>query len=724
MATNDTLPRQIRDGDDWFLGFASRLDPGNLPEKMLQSSENMRLQRGTATPRLGAQRLNGFAVDNRIANLRSASVYTDPNTGDDYILLVLSGGLMLCYQNGTVYKYIDFVYSTNVNPAGSAYPSINFGTETQAIQALNKVYVLRGAATTPAAPVTFTNLAIPSGSWGTFTVIGFPWRKFVSKPYTTNIDGNLVVTIANDHGLQVDELVQVYSPVSYTGTVLAVTNTSITISHQAFNPPVPASGNVSFMRYYDIYETELIIQSTHEPHFNGTYPIQNPATITTTGDVVLQYYNSTGSNIPAHTNQINMTALQAKSPIVWDGVSATASPVNQTTPMTGTTAQVPPADFGIYFQNRLILKTANHYIAASDILSDTFDMQLNNFNINLGSGDDIVGFLPWIESQFLVFMRNAIYVAFIETTVAIVQNGQYGPPGINSKITAITNEVGCLSRRSIVNAGQFVFFLSPKGVHMLTPQLDLKLLGNTQPLSEPIADFFDQLNFTTANHVAAAYYGNRFYVSIPWTGSAYSPLNPLWRYNNRIAVFNTLNQQWESIDSYQFDMFVDEFFVCSYGNQRRLMAGCRIWAGYLVGDAYDPNLSPGVVLFDEVPGYDQWSYEDPSTTIQSVPILSSIRSREYMFESLSEKRFTRAQVQTANLAGDRVQVYVNTHDPDIQEMIMDYTFEGGTDATLRPRIALRGSAIDLRVDVLSGTPAIKAIQVSGITTDRQMISQE
>lgn len=719
MATNDTQPRQIKDGDDWFVGFASRLDPGNLPEKMLQASVNMRLQRGTATIRNGAKRLNGFVTDSRIGYLRSTSVYTDPKTGYDYILLVTGGGMFLCYQDGSIYKYVNFTYSTNVNPVGTVYPIINFGAEVQAIQALDKLYILRGAATTPAAPVTFTNVAIPNNTWGTFTVFGFPFRKWTAIPYVVDPDYSfhITLTLPRDHGFVINDLLKIYSPITFTGTIIEITNTTvkIDIGNQAIT--LPPTGVFSFMLYYDAYNTEFIVQSTHVPRFNGTYPVQDPSTILTTGAVTFHYFNNSGTTVPAHTNQTGMTLLQAKSPIVWDGVSTTASPVNQTNVATSTTANVPPADFGIYFQNRLILKTSDHFIAASDILSDTFDMQLNNFNINLGSGDDIIGFLPWIESQFLVFMRNSIYVAFLETTVAIVENGQYGPPGINSKITVVTNEIGCLSRRSIVNAGQFIFFLSPKGVHMLTPQLDLKLLGNTVPLSEPIADFFDKLNFETAYHATAAYYSNRFYISVPWNGSFY---------NNRIAVYNTLNQQWESIDSYQPDMHVDEFFVCSYGNERRLMAGCRIWAGWMQGDSNNPELSPGVALFDEVQSFDQWSYvhNDPGYVVQSTSINGTMKTREYTFDSLNEKRFTRAQIQTSNVENDIIQVTANTYDPDSQEMIMLYFFEAGTHTTLRPRIGLRGSAIDIEVQIAYGSPSIKAISVTGITTDRQMISQE
>ena len=707
MATNDTLPKQIRDGDDWFLGFASRLDPGNLPEKVLQASQNMRLQRGTATIRKGAKRLNGYNQSIKIGTLRSTSVYTDLKTGDDFILMVLGSGILLCYQDGSVYKNIDFTYSTNVNPVGAVSPLIQEKSECQAIQALDKVYILRGSATTPAAPVTFTNAAIPQNTWGTFTVFGFPWRKWLNIPYTVN-GLNAILTIPNNNGFNVDDVIVGLNG-SFTATITQITNTTLTLS----SSPSIFPGTISFMLYDDAFNAELIIQSTHEPHFNGTYPIQNPTEILTTGNVTLNYFNNSGANIPAHTNQSGMTALQAKSPIVWDGVSNTASPVNQTNVMTGTTANVPPADFGIYFQNRLVLKTSRHYIAVSDILEDTFDMQLNNFNINLGSGDDIVGFLPWIENQFLVFMSRAIYVAFVETTSYI----QGTSPGVNSGITVVTNEIGCLSRRSIVNAGQFVFFLSTKGVHMLTPQLDLKLLGNTRPLSEPIADFFDAINYNTANHSAAAYYNNRFYISIPWNGS---------RFNNRVAVYNTLNQQWESIDSFQSDMFVDEFFACSYGNERRLMAGCRIWAGWIYNEAVNLTLSPGVALFEEVQDFDQWTYvfDGLNLVISSTPITGIMRSREYMFDSLNEKRFTRAQVQTNNAATNRIQIYTNVHDPDTREMIMDYTFSEGQDSTLRPRVASRGSSIDVEVQILSGSPSIKSIQVTGITTDRQMISQE
>ena len=157
-----------QDGDVWFLGFASRLDPANLPEKMLQSSQNLRLQRGTATPRLGVERIAGkieatTPVAANYGEYRHTSVYIDPDLGYEYILVVTFQSIALLYTDGTVYKNIPFRQQTGgASPDPNSNPRINLGSEVQAIQALNKVYVLRGSAKKDPAAITFSNSAIRS----------------------------------------------------------------------------------------------------------------------------------------------------------------------------------------------------------------------------------------------------------------------------------------------------------------------------------------------------------------------------------------------------------------------------------------------------------------------------------------------------------------------------------------------------------------------------------
>jgi hypothetical protein len=272
-----------------------------------------------------------------------------------------------------------------------------------------------------------------------------------------------------------------------------------------------------------------------------------------------------------------------------------------------------------------------------------------------------------------------------------------------------------------------VFFLSANGVHMLTPQLDLKLLGNTLPLSEPIADFFDSVNYNAVQNSVATYYNNRFYIAMP-TGSATR--------NVRILVYNTLNQAWESIDYYPAGLFADNLILSAYINQRRLMmitnfAGENEYGGvYLTeeqieGDQYNTSNATPVLPFNLFP---QSTQRVESTIDPGVPnfthIPASVRTREYTMGSSSEKRYSRGEFSFNNVQNDNVRIETTTYDPDATETVLEYSFSGNTDGTLRPRIAARGTSMDCTISFVVGRPSLKSAAVYAIATNRPMISQE
>lgn len=456
----------------------------------------------------------------------------------------------------------------------------------------------------------------------------------------------------------------------------------------------------------------------------GSYVI----TVTGTNTFTFQYENNTGSTYAARPNQAGWTARRGKPPLIWQDELTPVTFAQQKftidgTTVTGITQSVPCADFGLYFQNRLILKYGDYQMLVSDILSEQCDTTLNNFVINTGGNDSIVGVLPWVQDQFLVFMTNSIYVVYVETDNFAADS----PPGAQSSTTVVTTEIGCLARRSIVAAGQFVFFLSANGVHMLTPQLDLKLLGNTLPLSEPIADFFESVNYDAVQNSVATYYNNRFYIAMP-TGNATR--------NDRILVYNTLNQAWESIDYYPTGLFSDNLILSAYVNQRRLMiitnfAGSGQYGGVFLseeqveGDEFNTSNALPVLPFNLFP---QSSQITPSTLIAStqnfVHIPASVRTREYTFGGTSEKRYSRGEFQFNNVQNDFVKIETSTHDPDVTETVLEYSFAGTSDGTLRPRIAARGAGMDCTISFVIGRPALKSTAVYAIAANRPMISQE
>lgn len=635
------MPSQQQvESDNSYTGFASRLDPANLPPGILQAAQNVRLQRGIAQPRKGCQRLTDSTLNS--LTMVGSGVWID-SLGRDNIVLVFSDRMYL-YRPAQI-GYPENTIGPYFYPTGR-FVSANIVVEP--IQALDKIVIFRGQYDDTEYTATISNAAITNGATGTITV-------------TTSIA----------HGY--------------------ATGNEVTVRQSLFNA---------------------------ESSTDGNYVI----TVVTPTTFTFQWTNTTGSTFQAHTNHGPCTARRGKPPLIWDSettqfIAADQKYVNPSsgTALTGITNSLPPAEFGFYYQNRVVSKYTNHQLVVSDILSFATDVRFNAFTINQGGNDIIVGCLPWIENQFLVFMRNSIYMAFLDPRLDITQTDK-------SQITVVTTELGCLARRTIVNAGQYVMFLSSKGIYLLTPQLDLKVIGNTMPLSEPISDFFAGLDYSIVGNSVAAYYDNRFFVALPID----DPANPTAR-NNRIVIFNNLNKNWESIDIYPAGLNADNLVVASYQYQKRLFILTNFTGALQFG---------GVFLTEEIEGGD--IYTDAAAGVFlpfSLPadlnsgglinqIDSFVRTREFTMDSLSEKRFSRGEFQFNNVQQDAVTITATMHDPDSTQEILGYQFSGNSDGTLRPRIGSRGSSADFTIQFSSGRPALKGVTIYGIGANRPMVSQE
>jgi len=660
------MPSQVlQEADNNFIGFNSRLDPSNLEPGFAQASKNVRLQRGTAQPRKGCMRLMDATLNSQ--TMVGSGTYVDAN-GQDNIVLVFTDNIRL-YNTET----------KTLSPIVHQFPTgrtIAAGSMVDVVQALDRLYIFRGQE---------SDSRIGNGTTS-----------------TAALDGTKA-------GLQLT-----YGPIG-PGDTVTVTATCINSTSHNY-----AIGNE--VTIFNVYESA----NPSKTVFNNTFIVKS---VTGTSSFTFDLANTGTNPVTIAASPAYGCSVRVKPPLVWDGVSTGLTVVAQTSiygnlQKTSTGApesangSVPPADFAFYYQNRLVCKIYDTQLAVGDILSPTFDFQLNNFIINQGGNDAIVGVLPWIENQFLVFMNKSICVAFVEPTTYTVG----AAPGENSSITVVTTQIGCLSRRSIVAAGQFVFFLSAKGVHVLTPQLDLKLLGNTLPLSEPIDDFFDGVNYQAISNSVAAYYDNRFFIAVPVGDTVTRP--------NAILVYNTLNQAWETIDTYPNGLWIDNYVVCQYDKRRRL---------FMLTNFIGLGNPGGIYLTEENEGGDEFEYTVGNPVLpfylpQTLSLAArrlqhidaSIRSREYTFGNVNQKRFSRAEYQFNNSAGDFIKIYARNHDPDASELIMEYEFSGSNtlDSTLRPRIATRGATIDLEVQFITGRPSLKTAVVYAIVTNRAMISEE
>ena len=724
------------ESDNNFIGFSSRLDPSNLQPGFSQSSNNMRLQRGSAQPRKGCERITDDVLN---SNMQSGSGYYVNSAGQDNIVMMFTDGIILYNTQANTFS-LKYTF-----PTGRYLPIGNITAQTSVVAQL----------LLPTRYVAYLNLQTSIGiAIGDTILVGKPIYGNQPVAYGTytvlDIVGNAVYYYSSTSLVFpsfLDGTVSVIVPsLSFEPEMVQALNNLYIFRGQAGPEIVATLSNPSVNNG----DTVTVTMTTVTPHglrvgsevniIDTTAPYQHAyfhrnvivTGVPSTTQFTWSFTNTTGSTVQNHTNITGFKVQQANPPLVWDGASASLTFVDQTGINASGTYPLPPGDFGLYFQNRIVVKTTDTDIIATDILSDRYD-PLNTFTVNQGGNDSIVGVLPWIENQFLVFMLKSIYVAYIDPRFDPTAPDQ-------SQITVVTTEVGCLARHSIVPAGQFVFFFSGKGVHMLTPQLDLKLLGNTMPLSEPIDDYFDSVNFDYAKKVTAVYFDNRFFIAFP-VNSAIK--------NNSILVYNTLNQAWESIDTYPAGMYIDNFVPAFYSNKRRLFIVANI--GKPIQVPVQGPIPPGqpstqlagayggIFLAEELEGGDEFlgvtgtpllPFSLPATLSASsyivTPIAASIRSREYTFDSQATKRFSRAEFNFNNTAGDDVSIYSTVHDPDSTEEVLRYVFTGSAqiDGTIRPRIAMRGVGIDVEVVFNKGRPALKGTSIYAINSSRGMITEE
>lgn len=484
---------------------------------------------------------------------------------------------------------------------------------------------------------------------------------------------------------------------------------------------------------------EIILSDSTDDIFKGSY------VITVTSPTAFTYQLPT-----THASKTqDCLVTKAKAPLVFDGSSVSVMPQGT---ISGTSANMPPSDVAIYQGNRIILKQGRDKLAVSDYLDfGTFDLTFGQFTINLGAYDELIGFSPWLDNEFIIFQRNSIYKGRVVNSAYVVGDA----PDAQSYITSISNSFGCVGKRAIVNTGRFIFFLSDGGIYMLEPQLDLKTINTLEPLSAPINDLLLQYNREYLHTAHGVFFDNRLFMALP-VGNDQDG-NPHQR-PNKVFIFNILNKAWESIDTYPVrvntekdsrNFYADSFEVVNYGSRKRLFivnnGGGRL--AYVQDGVSIQPPSGGVYLCEETSEGDetdltgisilpaQLKEDDPSTPereygfwlrptgARTYSTDSKIITRRFTLGVLFEKRFSSVSTDLTLPVGGSVKTTVEILNPDKVMEADFYTTVPEPDSTRRVSIAQRGYACQVQYEFLSGRPAIRGVTIDATLTGRNLVSK-
>ena len=375
---------------------------------------------------------------------------------------------------------------------------------------------------------------------------------------------------------------------------------------------------------------------------------------------------------------------------------------------------MPAPPFATYHQRRLVMPfnytvndAANSFTAngtsdqviASDILdSDTYDQIYANFRFNAGTADFINGLHSFSDDTLIVFNRNSIHL--IQNSTVLNQ--------ATSKL--LTDEIGCLARKSIQQIGNQILFLSDNGVYGIGFIEGYQLRGIQVPLSESIQATVDRINKEHRSKALSVYFDNKYYLAVPLDNSSS---------NNAIIVYNFLNQQWESVDTVSVSNYsIDNMFIAGTGNN--------------IG-VYTTNVLGGInKLETRVDNVDQVITVIGGAT-QQPQIQGSASTRQFTFNTLDRKKWRSFDMHVESSSQSQSDFDISAELENLDRTVPVGTLSGfngttldpGSDVSIRGRLGNpRAYGLQLTINNTVGRPILRAIKVDGIESFRSVDKAE
>lgn len=281
----------------------------------------------------------------------------------------------------------------------------------------------------------------------------------------------------------------------------------------------------------------------------------------------------------------------------------------------------PCAEFATFTGNRLIVPTGQDELRISSPLSTTTFPIYNRLIISSSETGNIQALEPMADDSLVVFKDHSIYlVTGLYDMKSMAEGGRLA-------LSRITDQLGCISRRSVQVIGDEIIFHSPQGIYALT--LNVQGAGGVglspqairiadRPLSTGIDNFIQDDSGNTDTF--SVFYLGRYYYS---NGTS-------------IYLYNTKLKAWESIDSIKYiralnnknaRMFLNDQFKAITINSidgLKLLLFSKSFGVLQYGTKYDEN--------DDI-------YDDESYGIDC-----QIETREFNHKTIENKHYRRSSI--------------------------------------------------------------------------------
>lgn len=407
-----------------------------------------------------------------------------------------------------------------------------------------------------------------------------------------------------------------------------------------------------------------------------------------------------------------------------DIADATWEAVEQSNQDVSPTNMPKGAGWSVFFRSRLAMPRNNYELGIGDILdNNSFDIR-NQFTFNNGGRDYLVGASPWKEDRLLVFMRDSIHQL----------NGLSNLSTSTSE--EVTNQYGCVARKTITQMGNSIVFLTDRGLVKADTTQDLKIHEGLTPFSLPIQDQLDQRNLSRQENCICQVFDNRLYFAWPSQGALYC---------DKMAVYDILLNRWVSIDTFNEHVEIVDLDVMYYEGRKRLICSTASKRRYVSDPYQEDEAQPAVYIMEErADGNDEFMDGSVESTHAYT---STIKTRRYtvpQFDKVKVHKFTAdlnvsgvdsggvPTAGTAELPFDLIStasatfgVTANLYDPDKTVTAGDYTINF-SDEFPRPYVISRDAkSLDFDLSISGGgSVGVKQLKVDLAKSGSNYITRE
>tara|TARA_S200002703_G_scaffold159632_1_gene173822 strand:- start:4097 stop:5968 length:1872 start_codon:yes stop_codon:yes gene_type:complete len=144
----------------------------------------------------------------------------------------------------------------------------------------------------------------------------------------------------------------------------------------------------------------------------------------------------------------------------------------------------------------------------------------------------ITSLYSWQDFSLLVFKDEETYLCDVNPGAV---DGTSAATVSGFSVRQVSNRVGCVSHRSVVQVGNDAFFLARDGVRSVSRVINDGMAATTEPLTLPIQDVIDRINWEYASTACATYRDRKYILAVPLDGDT-TPKD--------FIVFDTATKGW------------------------------------------------------------------------------------------------------------------------------------------------------------------------------------